>query len=192
MSKKLMIKGIVGLALLLPILSVSAHHAGNHSYFGNKDAALYYTYEANGDDYIYGVGISLTYTDPETDLGFVVTTSLNDATVTAFDGIEENYAAWEAGLKFGIFSNISLYGEVGIDLSELLFHDLRYHYNDCFRCGGYYDEYHDDIDAYVGFGAGVNVGPFKVEGFTRYREIDSRYWEARSEQFSGFQVSINF
>lgn len=192
MHKNLLKKGIIGFALLLPIFSASAFHDRHRSSYGDKDASLYYTYEANGEDYIYGIGVALTYTDPDSNLGFMVTTSLNDATVTALDGYEENYAAWEAGLKFGLFSDISLYGEVGVDLSELLFHDIRYHYNDCFRCGGYYDEFHDDIDAYVGFGAGIDIGPFKVEAFTRHREIDSRYWESASEQFSGFQVSVNF
>ncbi len=55
-----------------------------------------------------------------------------------------------------------------------------------------YEDYHNDIDAFVGVGAGVRAGQLKFEAFTRLREIDSLHWEAESEVFNGAQLSINF
>jgi hypothetical protein len=107
--------------------------------------------------------------------------------VRATDDYIEDYIAWQGPAKFGLFSNISVYAELGLDLTELIFHDLRYDHHD-----EYYDDYHDNIDAFVGVGAGVKAGPLKFEAFSRLREIDSQYWEAELEVFTGAQLSISF
>lgn len=172
---------------LLGSANTFARHGGHSNHPDSSFPSFYYTYESNGKDYITGVGTSITFKDSQTNLGFGVSSSLNYAEVRATDGYLEDYFAWEAALRFGYFSKLSIYGEVGIDLTEALFHDLRYHDDD-----HYYDEYEDDVDAYFGAGIGINFGRLRVEGFSRLREIDSRYWEAESEVFSGVQVSINF
>ena len=172
-----------------------ASHKDKHSHKSYKDVdtSIFYTYESNGDDYIAGIGAGITFVDEGSKLGFGFTTSLNNAEVRTEYGYIEDYVSWEGAIKFGYFSNVSVYGEVGVDLAELLFHDLRYddhdhdhHHHD--------DDYHydDHIDGYVGVGAGIKLGGLKVEAFSRLREVDSKYWEAESDVFTGVQFSLNF
>lgn len=153
----------------------------------DTSARLFYSFESYGDNYIQGIGTGLTFKNKETNLGFQLNTSVNYAEVRALDGYIEDYFAWQVAVKFGIFSNFSFYGEVGIDLSELLFHDFRYDDSD-YR---HHDD-EDDIDTFVGIGAGLKSGPVRIDAFSRFREIDSRYWETESDVFSGIQLSINF
>ena len=167
--------------------SAYADHDNYSNDYNNASVRLFSTYEANGKDYIEGIGIGFTTKNPDTKLGFEFSTSINNAEVMATDGFIENYFAWQGSAKVGLFSNISVYAELGVDLTELLFHDLRYDVHD-----EYYNEYQDDIDAFVGVGAGLKAGPLQFEAFTRLREIDSRYWEAESEVFTGAQLSISF
>jgi hypothetical protein len=189
MLNKPIFKGIfVLMALSSSITALADHRSSNgSSSFDSSKASIFYTYESNGDDYIAGIGAGVTFKDSHTKFGFGLTTSINNAEVIAEDGFIEDYVAWEASARIGYFSNLSIYGEVGIDLTELLFHDLRYDHHD-----DYYNEYHDDIDAYVGIGAGIKLGALRIEAFSRLREIDSRYWEARSSHFTGVQFSLNF
>jgi len=163
-----------------------------------KDAAadeqlngrIFYSYESNGGDYISAIGIGTTQKDNHTNLGFQLNTSLGYAEVIAEDGYLEEYTSWEASVRLGYFSNLSVFVEFGVDLAEALFEDYRYDNDD--HC--HYEEYcyEDDVDAYVGVGAGIKAGSLQVDGFVRAREIDSRYWEAESEVFSGVQISVNF
>jgi len=150
------------------------------------DLRLFYSYELNGGDYISSIGTGVAYWQGDSNLGFQLNTSIGQASILADDGYIEEYVSWEGAVKFGYFSDISVYVEGGVDLAEILFHDLRY--DD-------YDEefgYQDDIDAYVGVGIGFKAGLLQVDGFIRAREIDSKYWEAESVTFTGMQVSINF
>ncbi len=159
--------------------------AGEH-----RDARLFYSYESNGGDYLSAIGIGVTQTYRNSNLGYQLNTSLGHAEVLAQDGYLEEYTSWEASARFGYFSKVSFFVEFGIDLAEALVDDYRYDRDDyCYR-----DEYcyQDDLDAFVGFGAGLKAGPISVEGIVRAREIDSRYWEAESEVFSGVQVAFNF
>ncbi len=154
----------------------------------NDDVSLrgFYSYESNGADYFSSVGVGTTFKDSETNLGIQVNTSIGYAEVIAQDGYLEDFVSWEAGVRFGYFSNLSVYIEGGIDLSELFFHDLRYDEYE------HENGYEDDLDAYVGAGVGFRTGVLQIDGFVRMREIDSKYWEAESEAFSGVQISLNF
>ena len=147
---------------------------------------LFYSYESNGADYFTSVGVGMTFKNSETNLGVQLNTSLGSAEVLAEDGYLEDFVSWEGGLKLGYFSNFSIYVEGGVDLSELFFHDLRY--DDYEHEHGY----EDDLDAYVGFGIGFGSEAFQLDLFVRAREIDSKYWEAESDVFSGVQISVNF
>ncbi len=175
---------LLGFGLLSFTSSAHGDHSNN---IDDRSVRLFSTYEANGRDYIEGVGVGFTTINSDTKLGFELSTSFNNAEVRATDGYIEDYFAWQGSAKFGLFSNFSAYVELGLDLTELLFHDLRYDVHD-----EYYDDYHDDIDSFVGVGAGVKAGPLKFEAFSRLREIDSQYWEAESEVFTGAQLSIIF
>lgn len=177
----------LGFGLFSFTSSVHADHDIHSNDHENASVRIFSTYEANGKDYIEGVGIGITSKNPDTKLGFEFSTSLNNAEVRATDGYIENYFAWQGSAKFGLFSFISVYAELGVDLTELIFHDFRYDADD-----EYYGEYQDDIDTFVGVGAGLKAGPLQLEAFTRLREIDSRYWEAESEVFTGAQLSFIF
>ncbi|MCF6193390.1 MAG: hypothetical protein L3J46_03540 [Kangiellaceae bacterium] len=147
---------------------------------------IFVSYESNGADYLSSIGVGTTFKDFESNVGVQVNSSLGRAEVMATDGFIEEFTVWDVSARFGYFSNISFFIEGGIDLTEALFHDIRY------------DDYDDghgdvsDVDAFVGVGAGIRLGALQFEGFLRIREIDSEFWEAESESFSGIQVSINF
>lgn len=178
-------------ALTLFSLSSAAH--GNDSPL-EKDTSvrLFSTYESNGRDFIEGVGIGLTFNGSNSNLGFQFNTSINNAEVRATDGYIEDYFAWQGSVKVGLFSKVSVYLEAGVDLTELLFHDLRYDDHNDYHDNGYHHHYEDDIDSFIGIGGGIQLGRLKFEGFSRLREIDSQYWEAESEVFTGVQFSVNF
>jgi len=147
---------------------------------------IFYSYESNGSDYLAFVGVGTTLKVSHSDLGLQLNTAIGNAEVLATDGYLEEYTAWEVSAKVGYFSNLSVYAEVGFDLTESLFHDFRY--------SDYEQEYGhaDDVDAFIGMGAGVKSGALEINAFVRFREIDSEYWEAASESFSGLQVALHF
>ena len=178
---------LLGAAALSPVKADDRH---NDRHNARHDARVFYSYESNGADYISAIGIGVTHKYRGSNLGFQLNTSLGYAEVLAQDGFLEEYTSWEASVRFGYFSKISFFAEFGIDLGEAIFDDYRYDRDD--YC--YYDEYcyQDDIDGYLGFGAGIKAGHVSIEGIIRAREIDSHYWEAESEIFSGLQVSLNF
>lgn len=178
MKKRLVRALFAGVVLILSGSAVAHDNSGPRFFF---------SHESNGDDSITSVGTGITIVNGDSNLGFQLNTSIARAEVLSDDGYVEDYFAWEGSIKVGLFSNISVYGEAGIDLSELLFDDYRHDHHDY-----YHAHYNDDIDAYLGFGAGVQLGILKVEAFSRVREIDSLYWEAQSESFSGVQFSLNF
>ncbi|WP_196140233.1 hypothetical protein [Aliikangiella sp. G2MR2-5] len=183
-------KFVVPIALsMLFLLPQKALSHDRHDDLAKGEVGLFYSYESNGEDYIYGIGTGLTlFSDSSSGFAGQLLTTFNQAEVTATDGYIEDYFAWEGIVRLGFFSNISVYGEVGIDLTEALFHDFRYDDDD------YYDHHHhnDDIDAFAGVGAGIRLGKFQLTAFSRLREIDSRYWEAEKEHFTGLQFSVNF
>jgi hypothetical protein len=160
--------------------------ANDENYGDDLSGRLFYSYESNGADYISAIGTGMTFKNPDTNFGFQLNTSIGAAEVMATDGYVEEYLVWDGSIKVGYFSTISAYVEGGIDLTELLFHDLRYdQYDHDFG-------YEDNIDAYIGAGLGIRLQSLAIDAFVRARNIDSKYWQAESEVFSGIQVSINF
>ena len=147
---------------------------------------IFYNFESNGADNFSSVGVGTTFKINDTNLGIQINSSIGYSEVLADDGYLEEFVSWEGGVKLGYFSNVSLYIEGGIDLSELFFHDLRY--DDYEHAYGY----EDDLDAYIGSGVGFGNETVHLNLFVRAREIDSKYWEAESHVFSGIQISVNF
>ena len=165
-------------------------HYQTKSFSSKNSFKTFYTYESNSvDDYITGIGIGFNTTNKHSKFGIELTTTLNNASVLTTDGFIEEFSAWEGSIRYGYFSDAFVYAEVGIDLTELLFKDIR-NDNNFFRQES--DNNSEQIDAFIGIGAGINIGKVKLEGFTRLREIDSPYWQADSNLFTGVQFSIRF
>ena len=54
------------------------------------------------------------------------------------------------------------------------------------------DDDSNDIDGYIGVGAGYDFGHFQLEAFTRYRQIDGEYWKANNQVFVGVRAALSF
>ncbi|TQV75031.1 hypothetical protein FLL45_08810 [Aliikangiella marina] len=156
---------------------------------------MFFTHESSGNDFYSGIGIGTTFTFNESDFGLNLSTSLSNAKVMTDLGFEERFMAWEGHVKVGYFSNFSLYGEFGFDIGELLNPDFRQIDDILFDAIGLNDEPENlgkSIDSYVGIGAGLNMGRLNISAFSRIRDIDSEYWQARNDTFTGLQFTYRF
>ncbi len=171
--------------------------------FDSKSSSYFYSYEAHGSSYINGVGMVVYENYDHNKFGSQFITSLNTASVLTKQGIEESYFAWEASATYGYFSDIFIYAELGLDITELLLEDFlekNRNNNNCNQYDNCNDEdtidlkAYKDIDAFAGFAAGVHLDNFKIEGFARLRKIDSKYdrWDAGTNWFAGVKFSIDF
>ncbi|MFC3033280.1 hypothetical protein ACFOEE_12185 [Pseudoalteromonas fenneropenaei] len=144
-----------------------------------------------GSDKVTALGLEAFGNFPMSKFGYSFNSSLGYADVTTKTADKENYLTWDTGIKVGYFQNFFVYGEVGLDLFELLLHDLR---NDDNRRNDdrYNDEPRNDLDAYVGVGAGMQFERIRVELYSRVRQIDGEHWESKERVFSGMQVSFMF
>lgn len=147
------------------------------------------------DDRIQSIGIeALTFID-STPIGFAFNSSFAYADVSVENSRRrENYMAWDTGIKIGYFGRVFVYAEFGVDLFDMVLHDLsgkelKYRED---RWQQYDDKHRNNIDGYAGLGMGLNVAPFKIEAFTRARQIDGDDWRAENVWFSGVQVSVAF
>ncbi|MDP2562311.1 hypothetical protein [Psychrobium sp. 1_MG-2023] len=183
--------------------------ASLNTYASDTLSSFFVTHDTNGESTISSVGSGIIFKDDYSHMGFAVNTSLGNAEVLTEDNYIEEYVAWELGLKFGYFSDISVYGEIGIDLGELIFnqhkyddHDLVYDNDDYFNntnFNHYHNEYDDrdhdhsnSLDAYIGVGAGINLGHLELTGHVRLRQIDGDHWSAAEFIYSGVQMSVSF
>ncbi len=163
--------------------------------------------EMSGDDYINGVGTEVWLLNEETHIGVALNSSIGTAHVADTYNFKHSYVAWDMGIKFGYFSDIFVYGELGFDLGELILHD---------RDEDDYDEYEDshdfvdyivdvfiddfydnyggtnDIDTYIGAGVGIKFDNVIIEAFSLYRQIDGEYWKANNQNFSGLKLTVTF
>ncbi len=163
--------------------------------------------EMSGDDYINGVGTEVWLLNEETHIGVALNSSIGTAHVADTYNFKHSYVAWDMGIKFGYFSDIFVYGELGFDLGELILHD---------RDEDDYDEYEDshdfvdyivdvfiddfydnyggtnDIDIYILAGVGIKFDNVIIEAFSRYRQIDGEYWKANNQNFSGLKLTVTF
>ncbi|MFC0119166.1 hypothetical protein ACFFK7_14735 [Pseudoalteromonas xiamenensis] len=182
--------------LILGLLFTCSVHA-NSPYQNATSVGMIVKNEWHDSDTITGVGIEAMGYFNQSPFGFSVSSALGVADVRVKDRQrKESYATLDTGIKVGYFADVFVYGEVGLDLFEMLFYDLsrshRVAYNDGFYLDTDDKPRNNSIDGYIGVGAGINVEPFKVEVFTRYRQIDSEDWEAQNSIFSGVQVSMMF
>lgn len=158
--------------------------------------------EVNDNSYISGIGAEMWLTNRESNFGVAVLTSIGYAEVTGRDNNEHNYLAWEAGLKLGYFSDVFAYAEVGFDLGELAFQDrdeddeLGIHYvnddNNFVEVNRRRYDGANNIDGYIGVGAGLKFDHLQIEAFTRLRQIDGEFWKADNQAFTGAKLSVVF
>ncbi|WMS86105.1 hypothetical protein [Pleionea litopenaei] len=126
------------------------------------------------------------FSDPHSHLGFQLGTSISRAEITDFDGYVDNYGAWEGFARIGLFSDIQIYMEAGIDIGEMLVYDDRHH--DYY----YYDEDRNEIDFFMGAGVGLSTDNVDIRVFSRYRYIDGLYLTDNQDWFSGLEFAVHF
>ena len=157
--------------------------------------------EVNDDDHISGIGAEMWFTGRNSNFGAAILTSIGHAAVTDREKKQHDYLAWEAGLKLGYFSDIFAYAEVGFDIGELVLQDRNedddyrtYHGDDNDFVATNRRRYDDanNIDGYVGVGAGIKFEHIQIEAFTRLRQIDGEYWKADNQAFTGAKLSVVF
>ena len=179
----------------------------------DQEIGFFLKTELNDGDYINGVGSEYWLINPNSSVGIAINSSLGNAKVTDDLNIEHHYLAWDLGIKFGYFSDVFVYAEIGFDFGEMVLSDRdkdEYDHNLTFNefltylaTDGYtehhsYDDYyHDydssnDIDGYIGSGVGMRFDGIVVEGFARYRQIDGQYWQADSQVYSGVKLTMLF
>jgi hypothetical protein len=171
--------------------------------YANKsnDYIIFIKHSTNDSDYYSSVGVELIHRELNSNLGFSLNSSIGHAQVTDTFDYQNDFIAWEAGIKIGYFSDISLYAEFGVDLLELAFNDRsdddysdnKNTYNTGFENDNF-DHRHtnNNIDGYVGFGSSILLEQIKATAFVRYREISGYDWQAKNHTFSGIELAIVF
>lgn len=165
--------------------------------------SIFITNEYQSEDQIIGVGVSGLLKSSESNFGVEILSSISTAEVIDTKGFNQDYIAWEVGAKFGYFSKVFIYAEVGFDFGELVLQSRGEdsEYDDQDRnieidfadfIDRSLDDQANDIDGYIGVGAGYDFGHFQLEAFTRYRQIDGEYWKADNQVFVGIRASVSF
>ncbi len=108
----------------------------------------------------------------------------------------------DTSVRFGTFDKISLYGEVGVALDELIFDEEEHDYYD--RWGGHYEKM-GPIDWFAGVGAGIELNNLSLRAFGRYRYLRSYEQEYLAaldpwvhgqpedgQWFAGVELSLRF
>ena len=167
----------------------------------SNDYIIYLHHDANESDYYSSIGTEVIHRQFNSYLGFSVTSSLGYAQVTDTNNYQHSFISWEGGMKFGYFSDFSLYAEFGVDLLELAFNDRsdddyphnNKRYNTDFENDNFeYRNTDNDIDGYVGFGSSFMIDHIKVTGFVRFREISGYNWQAENNTFTGIELAVVF
>jgi hypothetical protein len=170
--------------------------------FESPHFGFFVKHEVNGDNYIAGVGSEIWLVNSSSNFGASFLTSIGQAQAIDVNGQEHDYVAWELGMKLGYFSDVFAYAEVGFDLGELAFQDRdedgdyriyqgqgdsdfvianRSHYDDA-----------NNIDGYIGIGAGFKFSQLQIEAFTRLRQVDGEFWKADNQAYAGAKLSVVF
>ena len=170
------------------------------SCLAKNSPAIFIKNESHNASTISSVGIEIPFGDPHSNFGAYMNSAIGYGDILDKTGDYNHYLTWDTGFKFGYFSDISIYGEVGLDFFEFILDDLNdkdedkrnyYHENEDYD---YFDteSQDDDIDGYIGVGIGLDLKPFKIDLFTRLRQIDGRNWEAKEHLYTGLQLSVTF
>ncbi len=184
--------------VILPIAASAHDFRSSYEYANDFSKSFYTSYESNGADFISTIGLATNLIQND-EFGVQLNTSIVTAEILATDGYLEEFSGWQVGVKAGYFGRVSMFVEAGFDLTEAIFNDIRDdEHSVVYTSDGvtYYEEYDEhsrnDVDIYLGAGAGLNLGKLSLEGIVRWRAIDGDYWQADSEFFSGVQLSLSF
>jgi len=169
------------------------------------NVSIFISSEHQGEDRVTGFGVAALLKNSESNIGVSILSSLAPSEVIDTRGFNQHYLAWEVGAKFGYFSDVFFYAELGVDFGELVLQDRdeddqhgfydddgNITFSDFVDLRNRVNDNSNDIDGYVGIGAGYDFGRFQVEVFTRYRQIDGEYWKADNQAFTGIRTSISF
>ena len=199
---------LISLLLLLSLITINISYANTLNNVG-----FFLKTEMNDQDYINGFGTELWLTNVSSSVGIAINTSIGNAAVTDTLNIQHNYLAWDLGIKFGYFSDVFVYAEIGFDFGEMVLsdndkdrydNDLNFSeflayivldgYTEYHDYADYYEDYDssNDIDGYIGAGAGMKFENIVVEAFARYRQVDGEYWQADSQVYSGLKLTLLF
>jgi len=171
--------------------------------YANKsnDYIIFLHHDANDNDHYSAVGVEVIHRNLNSYLGMAVNSTIGYARVNDRYNYEHGFIAWEAGVKIGYFSDLSLYAEFGVDLAELAFNDRsdddyphnNKHYNTDFENDNFdHRDSQNDIDGYIGIGSSLMIEQLKITGFIRFREISGHHWQAKNNTFSGIELAIVF
>lgn len=181
---------------LLPVILFSADIAA-HS---RVEPGFFARVEKNHTDTIVSIGGEILKKHQETNIGFKIETGVIAGQVLDQFNNEQEYLSWETGFKFGYFSDVFIYGEAGVDFGELIFDDrdedihVRFSTDEeiVLDLNRQHHDRQNDIDGYLGIGAGINYGHITLEAFARIRQIDGEYWKAAHTGFTGVRMAVTF
>lgn len=162
----------------------------------------YLSYEANDKGQITTLG-AIFQPDAHFQLAVGLASYYSDKyRATASYQPELEFLNLDTSVRFGIFDNISLYGEVGVALDELIFDEEERDYYD--RWGGHYEKM-GPIDWFAGVGAGIELNNLSLRAFGRYRYLRSYEQEYLAaldpwvhgqpedgQWFAGVELSLRF
>ncbi|MBB1329349.1 hypothetical protein H5087_08280 [Pseudoalteromonas sp. SR43-7] len=181
-------KHILPLFVLLSTLLSFSQNANARFLLGNDmpNTGMFIKSEFNGDSSITSAGLEMMVKQNYSNFGVVFTSAIGAAVIDNKQGEQEEFITWDNGMKLGYFNDFFIYAELGLDLFELAFKNDRG--DNTYQI----EKSNNDIDGYAGIGAGYHFKPFKIEIFTRARQIDGDYWEAQEHIYSGVQLSFTF
>lgn len=196
---------VPGLLLLLSPFVCSPSHAHAVVYVDDPDISWlspYVSYEANDLGQITTLG-GLLQTGRHFQLAIGVATYQSDDNGQPHGFAPElDFVNLDTSVRVGVFDNISLYGEVGLALDELIFDEEEQDYYD--RWGGHYERM-GPIDWFAGVGAGLELNNLSIKAFGRYRYLRSYEQEYLAgyvpgsasapddtQWFAGVELSLRF
>ena len=153
------------------------------------EQSIFVKYEWNEDDYIVGVGGSKVFFENNHGFQAQAVASINYNEVLTTTGQFQDFYSLDTGLRMGYFSNVFLYVEAGVDVFDLVLHDLRYDDDYHYR---YRDDHRDDVDGFAGLTLGFQADHVRISGFVKARQIDADTWESEHNIFYGAQLSLVF
>lgn len=189
---------------LLSTLAVFSLYCSSFAYATGKDVdqLFYFKSEFHDQNVIYSIGTEFLLQWPHSNIGVAINSSINAASIVDKKNTTQEFITAELGGRFGYFSDLSVFIEAGVDLGEglgNLLHSSIFERNDDRQYSYHNSDYDDNyeypfnVDSYIGLGVGVNLNKtIRLEGFSRFREINGTDWDAKSQIYSGVTFALIF
>lgn len=195
------------LLLISPIsnaepLDYIQHYHDNSSYNSGFSFRPLVAYESSDIGQISSLG--LQWGGGAGDYLAVVTSLSSFQAKQKFGGDDISFINLDTSLRLGRFDDVSLYGEIGVALDELVFDEEEEEYYDSY---GYRHRSAGPIDWFAGIGAGLQLDFLQINAFARYRylrSMEQEYYHSPLWQlgylptpdphqwFAGVELSIRF